>query len=178
MKLYLITGTSGSGKDELGYLLQEELNKLGKKSCLLKVTRPLYEICKNHFGWNGDMDNKPRDLLQTLGIEVIKEKLHKKDYLINNLIEEIEILDLYFDVGIVTDIRLVEEIETLNTKFDTTTILIERVNYLSQLTEKQQKHLTENDFLRYNKYNHKIENTSLDKLREASQVILGGSKNE
>ncbi len=178
MKLYLITGNSGSGKDELGHLLKEELTSQGKKTCLLKITRPLYELCKNHFGWNGDMDNKPRDLLQTLGIEVIKGKLHKKDYLLNSLIEEMEILDLYFDVGIITDIRLVEELEKLTSKFDATTILIKRVNNLSKLSVKQQKHLTENDFLRYNKYDYKIDNTTLDKLREESLVILGGSKDE
>ncbi len=178
MKLYLIAGSSGTGKDELGKIMKEQLEKDNTRVTLLKITKPLYNLCKDHFGWNGDMNNKPRELLQTLGIEVIRKQLHKDDYLLNHLIEDIEILNLYFEVGIVTDIRLTEELEVLSDKFNTTTIKISRENYQSTLTEPQQSHLTENDYENYTNYDFEIVNTNIDKLTKDALVILGGSKNE
>ncbi len=74
------------------------------------------EYAKNYFGWDGRDETKPRELLQQLGTEVIREKLHKDTFLINRAIEDIEILSLYFDVIIVTGIRRKEEIDSLKSK--------------------------------------------------------------
>lgn len=83
MQLYLISGKIKTGKDTCGKFLQEEYQKIGKTSCILPMSGPLREYAKNYFGWDGRDETKPRELLQQLGTEVIREKLHKDTFLIN-----------------------------------------------------------------------------------------------
>ena len=51
--------------------------------------------------------------MQTLGFDILQLKLKKKDFLLDYLITTIEVLDNYYDVGLITDGRLVHEIEVL-----------------------------------------------------------------
>ena len=77
MRLFVIGGTAKCGKNTLGKYLREELKKYGYKPCVMRLTEPLYSYAENYFDWSENSAEKPREFLQKMGIEIIKEKLHK-----------------------------------------------------------------------------------------------------
>lgn len=184
MELYLIGGKARHGKDTLAQFLMEAYKNEGKKVCIAHITNPLYELCKNYFGWDGNVANKPRELLQVLGAEIIKEKLNKPTFLIDRLIEEISILEHFFDIIIVPDIRLKKEIIILKENYpNTKTIYVKRPNFDNGLTKEEKMHLTEIDLDDYIDFDYKVDNTSLEHLKLEAQKIVkeqykGGSNNE
>lgn len=172
MKLYLICGKSHHGKDELAKLLKNQIEQTGQKVTLLQITEPLYTLARNHFGWDGQAKTKPRRFLQTMGIEIIAQKLQKPNYLLDHLQETIEILDLFFDVGIITDGRLRREVEILQDRYpDLVTIHIVRPCYDSQLTEEEGHHITECDLDSYHNFTYEVVNTSLKELEKSAERI-------
>ena len=172
MKLFLICGKAESGKDYFGNLLKEEYERDGRKVCILKITRPLYEYAKDYFGWDGDETTKPRELLQTLGIEVIREKLGKKRFLLDRLTSDIEILDSFFDVGIITDGRLIDEFDYLRETYPDLQIIRIHRNKDNKLTEEEKKHITEIDLDNPYQYDYELENTSVTALKKAAHDIF------
>ena len=173
MKLYLITGKAETGKSTLGEYLKECLKEKDYNVCVMQITAPLYHYAEDYFFWDKKANEKPREFLQSLGIEVIREKLHKKDFLINRTIEDIEILSEFFDTFIITDIRFQEEIDILKNKFkDTAVIKVERNNYTSSLTNKEKNHITEKEVEKITKINYLVENTSLKELKKRAKEIV------
>lgn len=176
MKLFLIAGKADSGKNYFGDILKEEFQKGDYKVCMLRLTEPLYNYAVKYFDWDGKEETKPRRLLQTLGIEVIKEKLGLKDFLINRLKDDIKILDNYFDVGIITDGRLIYEFEKLKEEYPTIKIIKmerEKENDLSLL---EKNHITEKDLDNEYNYDYVIENNSKDNLKKYAKEIYQKEK--
>lgn len=173
MQLYLISGKIKTGKDTCGRFLQEEYQKLGKTSCILPMSGPLREFAKNYFGWDGKDETKPRELLQRLGTEVIREKLHKDRFLIDRAIEDIEILSLYFDVIIVTGIRRKEEIDSLKKRFPgAISIHMIRSLHYEGLSEASKNHYTEHALDDYHDYDYCMKDLSLKELQEKIAQIV------
>ena len=172
MKLYVIGGKARSGKNTFGKFLSEELKMQGYKPCIMHITEPLYSYAKNHFDWNEGNDEKPRSFLQKMGIEIIKEKLGKKTFLLDRLSENIEILSEFFDTFIITDARLKEEFEYLNKKYDIIAIKLIRENFENGLTETEKMHITEKDLDNYENFDYKVKNTSSDSLKELAKTIV------
>ena len=173
MQLYLISGKIKTGKDTCGRYLQEEYQKYGKTSCILPMSGPLREFAKNYFGWDGKDETKPRELLQQLGTEVIREKLHKDTFLIDRAMEDIEILSLYFDVIIVTGIRRKEEIDALKEKFPgSINIHMMRSLRYDDLTEASKNHYTEHALDDYQDYDYCMKDLSLKELQEKIAQIV------
>ena len=173
MKIYLLAGKAGSGKDLLGNYMKTKYDFKGDSACILHITTPLYEYARNYFSWDGNMEEKPREFLQEMGIEVIKNTLHKDTFLVDRLCEDIDILKHYFDVFIITDGRLVSEFNLLRERFpDIKIIHIIRENYNNNLTEKEKNHITEKDMDNYDDYDYVIENTTKEHLyKEADKII-------
>ena len=173
MQLYLISGKIKTGKDTCGKFLQEEYQKIGKTSCILPMSGPLREYAKNYFGWDGKDETKPRELLQQLGTEVIREKLHKDTFLIDRAIEDIEILSLYFDVIIVTGIRRKEEIDALKKHFPgAVNIHMMRSLHYDDLSEASRNHYTEHALDDYHDYDYCMKDLSLKELQEKIAQIV------
>lgn len=173
MKLYLICGKADSGKNFFGDILKKKLEEEGKKVCMLRITAPLYNYAMEYFNWDGEEKTKPRELLQTLGIEVIREKMNMKSFLVDRLTEDVKILDNFFDIGIITDGRLIYEFNLLKERFkDLKTIKINRENYKNDLTEKEKEHLTEKDLDNPYDYDYVVENENLDNLFKAADRIV------
>lgn len=165
-KIYLISGKARTGKGMVGKLIQAEYEKKGYRVCEIQIMRTLKGYLKDYFGWDGREETKPRKMLQEIGTEVIREKLKKPLFHINRLIEDIEILEHYFDVFIVNDIRLPQEIEEIKKRFpNTVSIHIIRPNYESPLKIEEQAHITETALNHYQKFDYKITNTSLNQVK-------------
>lgn len=178
MKIFIIGGKAGCGKTTFGEYLKEELKDYSYKPCVMHITEPLYGYARNYFQWNGRDQEKPREFLQKVGIDIIKEKMNKKTFLLDRLFEDIEILNNFFDTFIITDARLVEEFETIKNKYsDVVTIKLERSNYDTNLTEEEKNHITEKDLDNYNDFDYIIENSNLKDLKRSALEIIRNEEN-
>lgn len=179
MRIYVIGGKARSGKNTFGDYLREELKEYGYRPCVMRITDPLYGYARNYFEWDEKSEEKPREFLQKMGIEIIKEKLGKKDFLLNRLHEDIEILSNFFDVFIITDARLVDEFKNIKEKYDEViTIKLERNSKENNLTEEQANHITEKDIDKYNGFDFTIENKSLEELKKWAVEIIRNVETE
>lgn len=173
MKIFVIGGLAKSGKNTFGNELREELKNYGYKPCVMHFTEPLYSYARNYFNWDENDGEKPREFLQKMGIEIIKEKLHKNFFLIDRLCEDIDILSNFFDAFIITDARLIMEFEEMKKRFShVTTIRLERVNYQNDLTEEEQNHVTEKEISMFQDFDYLIQNESLDGLKKQAHELV------
>lgn len=184
MKIYVIGGSAKSGKTTFGKYLREELKTYGYKPCVMHLTEPLYTYARNYFDWDEARDGKPREFLQKMGIEIIKEKLHKNFFLIDRLSEDIEILSNFFDTFIITDARLIMEFRELKKRYDDViSIHLVRENYDNELTKEEKNHITETELSLFHEYDYEIKSEGLDSLKKMAAEIVkkeeqGGITNE
>ena len=173
MKIYVIGGKAKSGKNTFGKCLREVLKSYGYKPCVMHLTEPLYSYAKNYFEWNENDAEKPREFLQKMGIEVIKEKLHKDHFLLDRLNEDIEILSNFFDTFVITDARLVMEFEEFKKKYDDVVIIkVSRENYENGLTQEESTHITETDLDNYNDFDYDIINHNVEEIENNARMIV------
>ena len=72
IKIIILSGKARSGKDEVADIIENYYkNKNVKK---LSYAYYLKQYVKNISNWSGTEDDKPRELLQTIGIDLIKNK--------------------------------------------------------------------------------------------------------
>lgn len=173
MKIFVIGGKAKCGKNTFGEYLREYLKDYGYKPCVMHLTEPLYSYARNYFDWNGNEQEKPREFLQKMGIEIIQQKLGKKDFLLNRFYEDVEILENFFDVFIVCDARLIHEFESIKKKYDdVVTIKLERFDYLDELNEDEAKHITEKEISTYDDFDYIIENRGLKDLKNSALEVV------
>jgi len=133
MEVILIAGKGRHGKDTTGNIIEEYLKERGFKVARAQISRPLKEYAKYYFGWDGSEETKPRDLLQQLGTEIIREKLGKEDFFVNRTIEDIDVLSYFSEIELdnYDNFDYIIENTTLDKlKEDTINILKERYNEL------------------------------------------------
>lgn len=172
MKLYLICGKARAGKDTFARLIKQEEEKNNNKVCILKLTAPLYSWAEDYFNYDKEKDEKPRELLQTLGYDILQLKLKKKDFLLDYLITTIEVLDNYYDVGLITDGRLVHEIEVLKEKYPNIKTILLTNKKDNKLTNKEKNHQTEIDLDDYKDFDYIVENKDMESLKlEALKIV-------
>ena len=167
MKVYLISGAARNGKDTIGNFIEEEYKRRGKKVCRSQISKYLKVYVKDYFGWDGTEENKPRELLQTLGTDVVREKLNKPRFFVDRTIEDIDVLSHFFDVMVITDVRFPLEINAIKEAFnDVISINVKRINFESVLTKGQQSHKTETALLDFDKFDYKVTNDTLEQLEK------------
>lgn len=172
MKLYLICGKARAGKDTFAKLIKQEEEKDNNKVCILKLTAPLYSWAEDYFNYDKEKDEKPREILQTLGYDILQLKLKKKDFLLDYLITTIEVLDNYYDVGLITDGRLVHEIEVLKEKYPNIKTILLTNKQDNKLTNKEKNHQTEIDLDDYKDFDYIVENKDMENLKlEALKIV-------
>ena len=179
MKIYVIGGRAKSGKNTFGRYLRDELKKFGYKPCVMRLTEPLYSYAKNYFEWDENKDEKPREFLQKMGIEIIKNKLGKECFLLDRLNEDIEILSNFFDTFIITDARLEKEFKYFKEKYhNTVTIKLERDNYDDMLSDEEKSHITELEIDKLEEFNYIVNSESLDDMKEKVSYIVSLEEGE
>jgi dephospho-CoA kinase len=173
MKIVVIGGKANSGKSTFGKYLKEHFKGYGYKPCIMHLTEPLYSYARNYFDWNGLERDKPREFLQKVGIEIIQEKMGKRDFLLNRTFEDIEVLSNFFDCFIITDARLVHEFEAFKERFDDViTIKVEREHYSSDLSEEEKKHRTEVELDSYKDFDYTVINHGLKDFNDSARDIV------
>ena len=180
MKIFMISGKARSGKDTFGDALENVLINKDYKVCRLSIGTYIKFYAQKYFGWDGQEETKPRELLQMLGTEIIRKQIDPKFH-INRLIEDIKVLSNFFDIFIISDVREPLEIEEIKNNYsDIITIKMIRPNFENELTEEQRKHYTEVAMDNYNDYDYEVINdkdiSSLDNI--ALDIINEVMKNE
>ena len=152
MKVIILSGKAESGKSMSANMIKERLNK---KTIIISYASYLKEYAKNIIDWDLDEKNKPRTFLQEIG-DLVKEIDPK--FLINRVLQDIEVYKNYFDIIIISDARFVDEIELVKEKYDSVVIRINGKD--NNLTLKEKNHNTETSLDDYNNYDYIIDNNS------------------
>ena len=159
-KIFILSGKAKSGKNYVADIISNYY----KNSIQISYAYYLKQYVKKITNWNGLEETKPRDLLQSLGIDLIKKI--DKELLIRRVMADIKVYSYFFDVIIVTDARLKEEVNIPKQLFKCITIRINGKE--NDLTIEQKNHITETDLDDY-KFDYVINNTKDEVLK-----ILGG----
>ena len=169
-KIYLISGKARHGKDTFSSYLKNAYESHGKKVIITQLSKYIKYYAREMTGWNLTEEDKPRELLQQLGTNVIREKLGKEDLFIKRMIDDIEIFSCFYDAIIISDCRLKKEVDDLKEAFPNNLVAINifRPNFDNGLTEEQKKHKTEVDLDDYDKFDIKIINTTLEELEKSA----------
>lgn len=171
MKIYLVAGKAGSGKGEVSKIISEYYNKNGKKTVISEFSKYLKLYAKEILGWDGD-NPKPRDFLQDLGSK-IKTDMNMPFFLIERMIEDVKIYNLYADVLIISDVRMPLEIEELKKRFSNVCSIYVINNFeKSKLTDKQQNDITETALDNYDEFDYVIVNDDISNLENKVHEIL------
>lgn len=166
-------GKARSGKSIVSDYIAVELKKEQKRVILSPYTKYLKKYISQITGWDMNDNDKPRDLLQKISRELIKDKLGNKDFFINRQIEDVAFYSYFFDVIVIPDVRFPREIEVLKEKFDNVIAIgVIRDNYDSDLTDIQKNDITEISLDGYEKYDYILYNEGNDKLYSDILKIL------
>ena len=176
MKIYIIGGKARQGKDTVCGMIRKHYTDLGIKNINLQFSSYLKEYAKRIAAWDGDDTDKPRELLQELGSEVIRKKIDPL-FFVKRMVGDIKVYSHYFDVITISDARFKVEIDTIKENFkDVVAIKVVRPNFDNGLTEEEKKHSTEVDLDDYNKFDYEIINDGSiedlgDKIEDLMKVI-------
>ena len=171
MKIYVICGKARHGKDTTALAIKKAYSE--KKVINLSYGSYIKEFARNISDWDGSEETKPRELLQHLGTEVIRNNIDK-DFFIKRLCNDIRVYSYYFDVITISDARFPDEILTPKKLFDDViTIKVVRDNFETSLSDDEQKHSTETALDNFNDYDYVIENNgSIEELDEKVKTIV------
>lgn len=142
MKIICISGKGQHGKDSTAQYLSEYLEDQGEKVLITHFADLLKYICKSFFDWNGEKDAVGRTLLQHVGTNTIRKM--RPNYWVDFLAEILEMFPKEWDYVLIPDCRFPNEVEVLRNKgLDVDLIRVDRVNFVSPLSEEQQRHSSE-----------------------------------
>ena len=169
MKLILISGKAGHGKDTLAKFMKAELETTYKSVLIIHYGDLLKYICKQLFGWDGNKDEKGRTLLQYVGTDVIRKQ--KPEYWVQFVADMLTFFPDQWDYVIIPDVRFPNEIEGL-AGFNPYHIRIVRPGF-NMLTEEQQKHPSETALDDYSNVWGRVMNSgTLDDLQISAMVVI------
>lgn len=142
MKVICISGKAGHGKDTAALFLKEQL-VLNENSVLIAHFGDLVKyVCKTFFDWNGKKDEAGRELLQTIGTDIVRDE--DPDYWVRFIADMLGFFEQAYDYVLIPDARFINEIEYLiKSGFDVTHIRVIRENYISDMSADQQNHISE-----------------------------------
>lgn len=170
MNIILLSGKAGSGKDTVCEFIKEYYKD---NMAHLLFAGTIKQYAKDFFNWDGREETKPREFLQKIGTDVIRNKLNNPNFHVNRVMEDIEILQYYFDNFVVTDARFPNEIERVKDKFSKNTYVIRINRDELRLKGQQALHESETALDDYSSFDFIIDNNStLEDLRDNIFKIL------
>lgn len=165
--IFVLSGKAKSGKN----LIADKIENYYKNKRCIQISYAFYlkNYVKNIYDWSGSEEDKPRELLQKIGIDLIKNKIDS-NLLIRRVCEDIKVYSYFYDIIIITDARLKDEIEIPKRLFNNVvTIRIDSIYYDKKMTIEQMNHITETNLDNYNKFDYVI--NDFDKLEEILSKI-------
>lgn len=173
MKVILIAGKAMSGKDTAAKMIQKNLTDQGYKILIIHFADLLKYLCQTYFNWDGSKNEIGRTLLQRVGTDVIREQ--QPDYWVDFIIEFLSLFKEEWDYVIIPDCRFPNELDKWKEEdgWDTISVQVNRLNFKTPLTLKQQAHPSETALNFYNDFDFIINAESgLDKLNKGVNNFL------
>lgn len=172
-KIYIVCGKARHGKDTVASMIQDCYRKKKKDSLILSYGSYIKEYAKKISNWDGSDETKPRELLQQLGTNVIREKIDEL-FFVKRLVDDIKVYSFFFDTLLISDARFKKEVDIPRENFDNIVVIhIIRPNFDNGLTEEQKRHRTEIDLDDYENYDYTIMNDGdlSDLEKKVSEII-------
>ena len=174
MRIFLVAGTAGSGKGEVAKLIKEYYIYKLEECVITEYSKYLKMFAQELTDWDGNPNTKPRKYLQELGDKV--RSIDSK-YLINNMIEDLQVYKEYVDNVVIADVRLPQEIEDIKLNYDNVyAIYVINQHSKSILSVEEQAHITETSLEDYNEFDYIIPNDKLETLKDKVFSFLEGLK--
>lgn len=131
-------------------------------------------VATTYYGWDGEKDEKGRELLQKLGTDL--GRTNNPNVWVNCVKEIVKALQTEYDFVLIPDVRFPNEMDWSDTPFFTFTIRVNRQNedgtpYINHLTEEQKQHTSEVALDGY-RFNYEIYNQNINDINAAAQAIL------
>lgn len=171
--IFIISGKARHGKDTVAKMIRDVYERIGLNTINLQYSTPIKEYAKKISNWDGSEETKPRELLQTLGTELIRQKI---DFLffVKRMISDIKVYSYFFDIITISDARAKVELDIPKQELKNVIVInVTRPSLESELTASEQKHYTETDLDDYNNFDYKIVNDgTLEDLEEKVSIIL------
>ena len=170
MRIFLIVGKAGSGKNEVAKLIKEYYIYKLEECAITSYSKYIKNFALELTNWDGTESNKPRDFMQRLGDDMRK---NDPNFLVSNMIKDITIYQKYVENVVISDVRMPNEIEEIKNSFDNVySFYIVNQFGSSKLTIEQQSHITEVALEDYQDFDYIIANDDLSKLKEKVFAIL------
>ncbi len=172
-KIYIIAGKARSGKDTVATTINKICKKNNLKHINLQFSLYIKEYAKKISDWDGNDETKPRELLQFLGTDLIRNKIDQL-FFVNRIVEDIMVYSYFFDVITISDTRFKLEIDIPKSKFENVkSIQVVRPQLNNELSLSEQQHKSEIDLDDYMGYDYTIVNdgTLNDLEKEVYKII-------
>ena len=167
MKVFLLSGKAGSGKNEVATIIKENL----ENTVITAFSKYIKLYALEFTDWDGRDITKPREFLQGMG-----DKLRSIDenFLTDRLIQDFDVYRDTYENVIISDVRLPHEIEYIksNCNEDVYAIRVNSIKNKRNLNDKEKAHHTELDLDNYDKFDFIIENNFDDTLTENVKKVL------
>ncbi len=169
--IFLIAGKACSGKDTVAQFITNYCSN--QKVISLQYSHYIKEYAKRISDWDGSEESKPRALLQQLGTALIREQIDEF-LLIRRMCEDIKVYSYFYDIIVISDVRLEEEITIIRKDFSNVCVLhIQRPHLESTLTLSEQTHRTEIGLDQFHQYDYQIINDgTLADLKQKIEKIM------
>lgn len=171
MKVYIIAGKAGCGKNTTANYIKEYYESLGKTVAITEISKYLKLFAYEVKGWDGRRETKPRAFLQEVGSS-IRHELYNEDFLINRLLEDLKVYEKFVDVLIIADVRFPREVELIKEKCDATSIRVLNEFNDYELKGSEKLHETETSLESYDKFDYVLHNQTFEKLKEDAENIV------
>jgi hypothetical protein len=156
--IYVISGKARNGKDTIALELKDIYEKKGKKVINLAYGSYIKEYAKKISNWDGSEETKPRELLQTLGTDIIRNQIDS-EFFVKRICDDIRVYSNFFDVITISDARFPNELDTPKKLFkDVVIINVVRDNFDNPLSGKEMKHRSETALDDYKNYDFIVHN--------------------
>ena len=171
MKVILISGKAGHGKDTVAQIMKEELESKGKRVLIIKFGDPVKWFAREYYHWNGEKDEFGRDLLQYIGTTMMRR--YDKFYW-GRFISEFIAANHDFDIALIPDWRFYSEETAIRQDNEICyTLRVERSNFINpNMTTQQLEHISETELDDYKDFDYVIHNENLNDLRENIKLAL------
>lgn len=166
MKIICITGKAQHGKDTVGEMLMEELERAGFYVLKTHFAWLVKEVCKEYFGWDGEKDEAGRSLLQYVGTDKVRKKY--PDFWCGFVSTMLDVFPNEWDFVIIPDVRFPNEFSCFMEKdLDVELIRVIRPYFDNGLTPEQKAHASETALDNYIADETIVNCRGLDELRIA-----------
>lgn len=178
MKVILISGKAGHGKDTFATMLKEQLEAKGEKVFCPHFADLVKYYATKYCNWDGNKDEAGRALLQKIGNNTFRQ--FDPDYWARITAECVKVMGDYFGYtyAIIADTRYPNEIDIIKQYNESvTTVRISRYNESGiiwinpNMTEEQLQNESEIALDGY-VFDYTVINSSLDELHESAEALL------